>query len=115
MADPTIQTFCCHRPNRSDYPVHVLMAFHSDLYNSVCVFSSLLGIFGAVYQVFMFFTRLFFAGGGTITQLMDIFGILFVLKVSATFNVMLIHAKAAKVHDQHCKNVSYCILFKYRC
>jgi ocular albinism type 1 protein len=51
MADPTIQTFCCHRPNRSDSTVNLLMELDSDLYNSVCVVSSLLGIAGAVYQV----------------------------------------------------------------
>jgi hypothetical protein len=55
MADPTIQTFCCHRPNRSDSSVTVLMEFHSDLYNNVCVVSSLLGIVGAMYQVWLFF------------------------------------------------------------
>lgn len=54
MADPTIQTFCCHRPNRSDSSVNVLMEFHSHLYNSVCVVSSLLGIGGAMYQVWLF-------------------------------------------------------------
>ncbi|XP_069689266.1 G-protein coupled receptor 143-like [Periplaneta americana] len=51
MADPTIQTFCCHRPNTTDSPVNFLMEFHSDLYNTVCVASSLLGIAGAIYQI----------------------------------------------------------------
>lgn len=73
MADPTIQTFCCHRPNTTDSPVNFLMEFHSDLYNTVCVASSLLGIAGAIYQVWYLYFRLSRdlstkrAHGGTLT------------------------------------------------
>lgn len=51
MADPSIQTFCCHRvPDTSD-AVDFLSEFNSDSYNTVCLASSTIGIFGAIYQI----------------------------------------------------------------
>ena len=51
MADPTIQTFCCHHGNGTDMAVTIMQEFNTDAYNAVCIFSSCLGILGAVYQV----------------------------------------------------------------
>lgn len=51
MADPTIQTFCCHHANGTDMAVTIMEEFDTDAYNSVCLFSSALGILGAAYQV----------------------------------------------------------------
>lgn len=51
MADPTIQTFCCHHANGTDMAVTIMEEFNTDAYNSVCLFSSALGILGAVYQI----------------------------------------------------------------
>lgn len=66
MADPTIQIFCCHRPTVPGFPNNILMEFHSDLYNIVCVMSSLLGIVGAVQQVWvLFWLCVSFVGRGT--------------------------------------------------
>jgi hypothetical protein len=62
MADPTIQIFCCHRPTIPVSPNNILMEFHSDLYNCVCVMSSLLGIVGAVQQVWVLFWLCFICG-----------------------------------------------------
>jgi ocular albinism type 1 protein len=73
MADPTIQTFCCHRPNRSDSHVNVLMEFHSDLYSKVCVVSSVLGIVGAIYQVWPFRATSLIAEGTTNTRRLKTF------------------------------------------
>jgi len=66
MADPSIQIFCCHRPTVPGSPNNILMEFHSDLYNIVCVMSSLLGIVGAVQQVWvLFWLCVSFVGRGT--------------------------------------------------
>ncbi|CAG9760843.1 unnamed protein product [Ceutorhynchus assimilis] len=51
MSDPTIQTFCCHHGNGTDVAVTVMREFDTDSYNMVCLFSSGLGILGAIYQV----------------------------------------------------------------
>ncbi|KAF4524261.1 hypothetical protein B566_EDAN008809 [Ephemera danica] len=51
MADPTIQTFCCHRANESNGSEKILLEFYSDEYNIVCSVSSCIGILGAVYQL----------------------------------------------------------------
>lgn len=51
MADPTIQTFCCHHSNRTDMAIVVMQEFNTDVYNTVCLLSSSIGILGAVYQV----------------------------------------------------------------
>lgn len=51
MADPTIQTFCCHNANDTDRAVKIMSEFNTDSYNAVCLASSVLGIFGALYQV----------------------------------------------------------------
>lgn len=51
MADPTIQTFCCHHSNRTDMAIVIMQEFNTDAYNAVCMTSSLIGIVGAVYQV----------------------------------------------------------------
>ncbi|XP_059480855.1 G-protein coupled receptor 143-like [Neocloeon triangulifer] len=50
MADPTIQTFCCHRSNRSE-EVGLLYEFNSPSYNIVCAVSSVIGVLGAIYQL----------------------------------------------------------------
>ncbi|XP_050436169.1 G-protein coupled receptor 143-like [Adelges cooleyi] len=51
MADPSIQTFCCQRA--LDYhPAYKLMSeFNTDRFNTVCLISSLIGVFGATYQI----------------------------------------------------------------
>nr|CAD7404881.1 unnamed protein product [Timema cristinae] len=54
MADPSIQTFCCHQPNNPDSVVNIMKEFNSEAYNTVCLVSSSIGIVGAVYQVFLF-------------------------------------------------------------
>lgn len=51
MADPTIQTFCCHKTNRTEGGESVLLEFNSDEYNIVCSISSCIGMLGAIYQV----------------------------------------------------------------
>lgn len=51
MADPTIQTFCCHHTNVSDTAVNIMQEFNTTTYNIVCIFSSILGMMGAIYQV----------------------------------------------------------------
>ncbi|XP_044272227.1 G-protein coupled receptor 143-like isoform X2 [Tribolium madens] len=51
MADPTIQTFCCHHANGTDMAVTIMEEFNTDAYNAVCLFSSCLGILGAIYQI----------------------------------------------------------------
>ncbi|KAK9504025.1 hypothetical protein O3M35_010468 [Rhynocoris fuscipes] len=51
MADPSIQTFCCHKPHFGNPSVLLMSEFDSTPYNSVCLVSSLLGCFGAVYQM----------------------------------------------------------------
>ncbi|OXU24776.1 G-protein coupled receptor 143 isoform X2 [Nasonia vitripennis] len=51
MADPTIQTFCCHHNNRTDMALIIMEEFNTDAYNTVCMVSSSIGILGAIYQV----------------------------------------------------------------
>ncbi|XP_033225332.1 G-protein coupled receptor 143-like [Belonocnema kinseyi] len=51
MADPTIQTFCCHSNNESDMSNIIMKKFNTDAYNIVCMLSSTMGIIGAIYQV----------------------------------------------------------------
>ncbi|XP_051174743.1 G-protein coupled receptor 143-like [Leptopilina boulardi] len=51
MADPTIQTFCCHSNNNSDMTTIIMQKFNTDAYNIVCMVSSIMGILGAIYQV----------------------------------------------------------------
>lgn len=55
MADPTIQTFCCHHRNNSDSAVQLMAEFNKDSYIIVCLTSSVLGIIGALYQVRILF------------------------------------------------------------
>ena len=50
MADPTIQTFCCHRPMSSN-PSEILSVFNTNSYNTVCLVSSSIGMLGAIYQI----------------------------------------------------------------
>ena len=57
MADPTIQTFCCHQPDKADSSVDIMQAFNSNSYSAVCLISSSIGILGAVYQVCNFNLR----------------------------------------------------------
>lgn len=51
MADPTIQTFCCYTTNFTETTLNIMGAFDSEFYNNICIFSSVLGILGATYQV----------------------------------------------------------------
>lgn len=52
MADPSIQTYCCHPAvNESDPSISIMMEFNSVSYNTVCLISSSIGILGALYQV----------------------------------------------------------------
>ncbi|KAK5644691.1 hypothetical protein RI129_005991 [Pyrocoelia pectoralis] len=57
MADPTIQTFCCYNTNGNNSPwksentLLVATEFNSSTYNAICLFSSTLGIIGAIYQI----------------------------------------------------------------
>ncbi|KAL0098354.1 hypothetical protein PUN28_020319 [Cardiocondyla obscurior] len=40
MADPTLQTFCCHYTNRTDRAIAIMQEFNTDAYNTVCMLSS---------------------------------------------------------------------------
>lgn len=51
MADPTLQTFCCHHTNRTDRAIAIMQEFNTDAYNTVCMLSSTMGMIGAIYQV----------------------------------------------------------------
>ncbi|KAI8434913.1 hypothetical protein MSG28_003387 [Choristoneura fumiferana] len=52
MSDPTIQTFCCHHSgNNEDMAVRIMNEFNTDSYNTVCLVSSTVGIFGALFQI----------------------------------------------------------------
>lgn len=51
MADPSMQTFCCHRSNHTDIALSLRENFNAELYNLICVFSSSLGILGGIYQI----------------------------------------------------------------
>jgi len=51
MADPTLQTFCCHHTNRTDRAITIMQEFNTDAYNTVCMLSSTMGMIGAIYQV----------------------------------------------------------------
>ncbi|KXJ82904.1 hypothetical protein RP20_CCG010206 [Aedes albopictus] len=53
MADPTIQTFCCHNRIRSPPAVKLMSEFNTDGYIVVCIVSSVLGIAGAIYQIWI--------------------------------------------------------------
>ncbi|KAG5315048.1 GP143 protein, partial [Acromyrmex insinuator] len=55
MADPTLQTFCCHHTNRTDRAIVIMQEFNTDAYNTVCMFSSTMGMIGAIYQENIFF------------------------------------------------------------
>lgn len=51
MADPTLQTFCCHHANKSDIALVIMQEFNKNAYNIVCMVSSMIGMIGAIYQV----------------------------------------------------------------
>ncbi|KAG8036207.1 hypothetical protein G9C98_004787 [Cotesia typhae] len=51
MADPTIQTFCCKHNNNTDMAIIIMQEFNTDVYNVVCMLSSIIGIIGAIYQI----------------------------------------------------------------
>lgn len=53
MADPTIQTFCCHNRIRSPPAVKLMDEFNTDGYIVVCIVSSFFGIAGAIYQIWI--------------------------------------------------------------
>ncbi|XP_053625546.1 G-protein coupled receptor 143-like [Plodia interpunctella] len=53
MSDPTIQTFCCHHTgNAEDVAMRIMNEFNTDSYNTVCLVSSIIGIFGSFYQIY---------------------------------------------------------------
>lgn len=51
MADPTIQTFCCHTASNRSQDYGLLYEFNTPAYNIVCAVSSVIGVFGAIFQV----------------------------------------------------------------
>lgn len=52
MADPTLQTYCCHHHvHTTEMAVRIMREFDTDAYNAVCMVSSIVGILGASYQV----------------------------------------------------------------
>ncbi|XP_022918236.1 G-protein coupled receptor 143-like [Onthophagus taurus] len=51
MADPTIQTFCCHHVNGSDMALLVMKSLNTTAYNAITILSSTLGVLGALYQI----------------------------------------------------------------
>ncbi|XP_012541170.1 G-protein coupled receptor 143 isoform X2 [Monomorium pharaonis] len=51
MADPTLQTFCCHHTNRTDRAIALMQEFNTDAYNTVCMLSATMGMIGAIYQI----------------------------------------------------------------
>lgn len=51
MSDPIIQTFCCRHNNKSDISIVIMKEFNTNMYNNVCMISSIIGILGAIYQV----------------------------------------------------------------
>ncbi|XP_043255008.1 G-protein coupled receptor 143-like [Colletes gigas] len=51
MADPTIQTFCCHHSNSTDMAIVIMQEFNTNAYNTVCMLSSAIGMLGAIYQI----------------------------------------------------------------
>ncbi|XP_050532273.1 G-protein coupled receptor 143-like isoform X2 [Daktulosphaira vitifoliae] len=51
MADPSIQTFCCQRPLNYHSSYKLMNEFNTDRFNMVCLVSSLIGVFGATYQL----------------------------------------------------------------
>ncbi|XP_049281468.1 G-protein coupled receptor 143-like isoform X1 [Anopheles funestus] len=53
MADPTIQTFCCHNRIRSPPAIKLMSEFDTDGYIVVCLVSSVFGIAGAIYQIWI--------------------------------------------------------------
>lgn len=51
MADPTIETFCCHQSSMLNESLRSVVNFNSKSYNTVCLASSSIGILGAIYQI----------------------------------------------------------------
>ncbi len=51
MADPTIQAFCCHTKHSSSLAQGLITEIDKDQYIIVCLISSGMGMFGAIYQV----------------------------------------------------------------
>lgn len=51
MADPTLQTFCCHHTNKTDIALVIMQEFNRNAYNTVCMVSSIIGMLGAIYQI----------------------------------------------------------------
>ncbi|KAL1132346.1 hypothetical protein AAG570_010302 [Ranatra chinensis] len=51
MSDPSIQTFCCHKPGIETLSLSIMSEFNSTSYNVVCLISSVIGIVGAIYQM----------------------------------------------------------------
>jgi len=53
MADPIIQSYCCHqRGNASNFAIKFMPEFHKDVYLKTCLISSFFGMIGAVCLVF---------------------------------------------------------------
>ncbi|KAK9890754.1 hypothetical protein WA026_012102 [Henosepilachna vigintioctopunctata] len=51
MADPTMQTFCCHPGNGTDVGITIMRTLNTKAYNIVCIISSTLGLLGGLYQI----------------------------------------------------------------
>jgi hypothetical protein len=77
MADPSIQTFCCLKPGYENPSITAMFEFNSKPYNIVCLLSSLFGMAGAIYQVYLLFYK--FLNNHVLIQLiMDILLINFI-------------------------------------
>ncbi|CRK88718.1 CLUMA_CG002563, isoform A [Clunio marinus] len=53
MADPTIQSFCCHHRNHSDFAFRLMNEFHREPYLIISMISSSIGMLGSIYQIFI--------------------------------------------------------------
>ncbi|KAG5685067.1 hypothetical protein PVAND_014268 [Polypedilum vanderplanki] len=53
MADPTIQSFCCHHKNNSHSAYRLMNEFNKDSYLIISLISSVVGIIGSFYQIFV--------------------------------------------------------------
>ena len=60
MASPTIESLCCLTDN-SPFALDLLIDFHTIAYNVVSIVASILGITGAIFQVFFKFLFLLYS------------------------------------------------------
>ena len=57
MSSPIVESLCCV-PEASDLTEYFLSTFRTKEYNIVCLVASLLGIAGAIYQVWKHVARI---------------------------------------------------------